>query len=89
MKKFEKIFKIQVPLVSKFELSPYEDGGYHADIQTTGGGYDTISFDIADYTDCVNLLNVIGNYGYFFAVVLPTGQAKFYTSYTAITQFLQ
>ena len=90
MKKFEKIFKIAVQQVSRFELTPYEEGGYHADIQVTGGSYDSsISFDITDYNECCNLLNFIANYSYFFAVVLPTGGTKFITAYNYATQYLQ
>lgn len=88
MKKCEKIFKISVPQISKFELSPYDDNGYHVEIQTSGAGYDTISFDVPDYNDCTQLLNYMSNYNYFFVVILTNGQAKFYTSYTNITQFL-
>jgi hypothetical protein len=90
MKKFEKIFRIAVPQVSRFELTPYEEGGYHADIQVTGGSYDSsISFDITDYSECCNLLNFMSSYSSFFAVVLTTGGTKFFTTYSYVTSYLQ
>ena len=89
MKKCEKVIRFKADTINKYEIAPYENGGYRIEL-TMKSTYDSVTtFDVGSYNECNNFMNYIANYSFFYVVVGLDGLCKIYRSYNSLNEYLQ
>jgi hypothetical protein len=89
MKKCEKVIRFKTDTVERYEIVPYDNGGYRIELYMKSTLDSIITFDVANYTECNNFMNYIANYSFFYVVVGLDGLCKIYTSYNSLNEYLQ
>ena len=89
MKKCEKVIRFKTDTVERYEIIPYDNGGYRIELYMKSTFDSIITFDVANYTECYNFMSYIANYSFFYVIIGLDGMSKLFTSYSGLGEFMQ